>query len=58
LERDHGWKVIDLDDRTRAHALRLIERLPARRFDTLEEMLSEIGIPALPNVEQDPRTAF
>jgi len=58
LERDHGWKVIDLDDRTRAHALRLIETLPSRRFDTLEEMLAEIEIPALPKVGQDPRTAF
>jgi hypothetical protein len=58
LERDHGWKVIDLDDGTRAHAPRLIETLPSRRFDTLEEMLSEIEIPALLNVEPDPRTAF
>jgi hypothetical protein len=58
LERDHGWKVIDLDDRTRAHALRLIERLPARRFDTLEEMLSEIEIPALPITGRAVRTPF
>jgi uncharacterized protein YecE (DUF72 family) len=58
LERDHGWKVIDLDDRTRAHALRLIETLPSRRFDNLEEMLSEIEIPALPNVELDPKMTF
>jgi uncharacterized protein YecE (DUF72 family) len=58
LERDHGWKVIDLDERTRAHALRLLETLPSRRFDTLEEMLSEIEIPTLLNVEPDPRTAF
>ena len=36
LARDHGWKVIDLDPRTRAHAERLLERLPARTFEDLE----------------------
>ena len=55
LERDHGWKVVDLDDRTRAHAFRLIKTLPSRRFDTLEEMLSEIEIPALQVRNRDPR---
>jgi uncharacterized protein YecE (DUF72 family) len=58
LERDHGWKVIDLDDGTRAHAFRLIETLPSRRFDTLEEMLSEIEIPALAIAERDARAPF
>jgi hypothetical protein len=58
LERDHGWKVVDLDDRTRAHAFRLIETLPSRRFDTLEEMLSEIEIPALAIAERDARAPF
>jgi hypothetical protein len=58
LERDHGWKIVDLDDRTRAHALRLFERLPSRRFDTLEDLLSEIEIPALPTAERDARTPF
>jgi uncharacterized protein YecE (DUF72 family) len=51
LKRDHGWKIIDLDDRTRAHAVRLFETLPSRRFDTLEEMLSEIEIRSLPTAE-------
>jgi uncharacterized protein YecE (DUF72 family) len=58
LERDHGWKVVDLDDRTRAHAFRLIETLPSRRFDTLEEMLSEIEIPALAIAERDASAPF
>jgi uncharacterized protein YecE (DUF72 family) len=58
LERDHGWKVVDLDDRTRAHAFRLIDTLPSRRFDTLEEMLSEIEIPALAIAERDARAPF
>jgi len=45
LERDHGWKVIDLDDRTRTHAARLIEKLPPRTYASLAEVLSEIEIP-------------
>lgn len=56
LERDHGWKIVDLDDRTRAHSVRLFETLPSRRFGTLEEMLSEIEIPALPIAGRDART--
>jgi hypothetical protein len=51
LKRDHGWKIIDLDDRTRAHAVRLFETLPSRVFDTLEEMLSEIEIRSLPTAD-------
>jgi uncharacterized protein YecE (DUF72 family) len=42
LERDHGWKVIDLDDHTRAHVARLLETIPSRRYEALEEVLSEI----------------
>src|SRR5436853_1087021 len=48
LERDHGWKVVDLDEGTRAHAARLLETLPSRRFDSLKDLLSAIDTPVLP----------
>jgi uncharacterized protein YecE (DUF72 family) len=44
LERDHGWKVIDLDDRTRAHAATMIEKVPSRRYEDLVDLVSEIEI--------------
>ena len=45
LEREHGWKVVDLDDRTRVHAARLIENLPSRTYASVADVLSEIEIP-------------
>ncbi len=45
LEREHGWKVVDLDDRTRVHAARLIENLPTRTYASVADVLSEIEIP-------------
>jgi uncharacterized protein YecE (DUF72 family) len=38
----HGWKVFDLDDRTRAHAATFLERLPDRVFADLGEVISEL----------------
>src|SRR2546430_2221625 len=51
LVKDHGWKVVDLDDRTRVHATRLIEKLPSRSYRSLADVLSEIEIPAVPTSE-------
>ena len=47
LVKDHGWKVVDLDDRIRVHATRLIEQLPSRSYSSLAEVLSEIEIPTV-----------
>jgi hypothetical protein len=44
LERDHGWKVIDLDDRTRAHAATMLGKVPSRRYEDLADLVSEIEI--------------
>jgi hypothetical protein len=44
LERDHGWKVIDLDDRTRAHAATMLGKVPSRRYEDLVDLVSEIEI--------------
>jgi len=46
LEKEHGWKVVDLDDHTRVHAARWIENLPSRSYADLADVLSEIEIPA------------
>jgi len=43
LVKDQGWKVIDFDDGTRVHAGRLLERLPARLYEDLADVLSEAG---------------
>ena len=45
LVRDHGWKVIDLDDRTRAHATTMFEKVPPRRYEDLADLVSEMEIP-------------
>jgi uncharacterized protein YecE (DUF72 family) len=42
LVNGHGWKVFDLDDRTRAHAATFLERLPDRVYVNLSEVLSEL----------------
>ncbi len=43
LVRDHGWKVIDLDDRTRAHASRLLSSLPDRTFRGVEDVIRALS---------------
>jgi uncharacterized protein YecE (DUF72 family) len=57
LEREHGWKVIDLDDRTRVHAARLIENLPSRTYASVADVLSEIEIPVFQTVRSSLDTA-
>jgi uncharacterized protein YecE (DUF72 family) len=43
LVRNHGWKVIDLDDRTRAHAAGLLATLPERTFSSVEEVVRALA---------------
>ena len=43
LVRQHGWKVIDLDDRTRAHAVRLLSALPRQTFHNLDEVVQALA---------------
>lgn len=47
LVKDQGWKVIDLDEATRVHARRILERLPARLYEDLADVLSEFGTSGL-----------
>ena len=42
LVRDHGWKVIDRDDRTRQHAYEWLSRLPDRAFRDLDDVISSL----------------
>ncbi len=58
LEREHGWKVVDLDDRTRVHATRLIETLPSRSYASLADVLSEIEIPVSEAARSSPERAY
>jgi len=58
LEREHGWKVVDLDDRTRVHAARLIENLPTRTYASLADVLSEIEIPVSQAARSSPERAY
>jgi uncharacterized protein YecE (DUF72 family) len=55
LLRDHGWKVIDLDGRTRAHAGELLADLPRRTFDSLEEALQALSGTVVTDPRADPR---
>src|SRR5437016_11274939 len=57
LEREHGWKVVDLDDRTRVHAARLIENLPSRTYSSSADVLSEIEIPVSQAAQSSPESA-
>ena len=57
LEREHGWKVIDLDDRTRVHAALLIENLPSRGYVSVADVLSEIEIPVSQAARSSPERA-
>ena len=43
LVRQHGWKVIDLDDRTRAHAVRLLSALPPQTFHNVGEVVQALA---------------
>ena len=47
LVRQHGWKVIDLDDRTRAHAVCLLSALPRQTFHNVGEVVQALadGVP-------------
>jgi uncharacterized protein YecE (DUF72 family) len=38
LVRDQGWKVFDLDRETRAHASKVLAKLPDREFSSLSEI--------------------
>src|SRR5213083_3163202 len=42
LVQQHGWKVIDLDDRTRAHAHRLLSALPRQTFQSLGDVVQAL----------------
>jgi uncharacterized protein YecE (DUF72 family) len=44
LVRAQGWKIFDVDDRRRAHAGLLLDRLPARVYKDLGDLLSELGM--------------
>jgi len=57
LQREHGWKVIDLDDRTRVHAALLIENLPSRGYVSVADVLSEIEIPVSQAARSSPERA-
>ena len=50
LVRQHGWKVIDLDDHTRAHAVRLLSALPRQTFRNVGEVVQALA-PADPNAK-------
>ena len=47
LVQQHGWKVIDLDDHTRAHAHRLLSALPRQTFRSVGEVVQAVraGVP-------------
>src|SRR5437879_9232671 len=41
--RQHGWNVIDLDERTRAHAVCLLSALPRQTFHNVSEVLHALA---------------
>jgi len=43
LVRQHGWKVIDLDNTTRAHAVRLLSTLPRQTFHNVGEVVRALA---------------
>jgi len=47
LVQQHGWKVIDLDDHTRADAHRLLSALPRQTFRSVGEVVQAVqaGVP-------------
>jgi hypothetical protein len=42
LIQDQGWKVFDVDERTRAHAATFLDRLSDRVFADLDDVVSEM----------------
>src|SRR6266480_4968794 len=58
LQREHGWKVVDLDDRTRVHAARLIENLPTRTYGSVADVVSEIEIPVSQAARSSPERTY
>ena len=42
LVQEHGWKVVDADERTRIHAAAILAVLPGRSFRDLDEVLAEL----------------
>ncbi len=42
LVKDQGWKVFDLDDKTRAHAAKFLERLPEKVYADLSQVVSDL----------------
>ncbi len=42
LRHDHGWKIVDLDPRRRAHADIYLARLPEARYDDLEAVVQTL----------------
>ena len=42
LVQEHGWKVVDADERTRIHATAILAALPGRSFRDLDEVLAEL----------------
>ncbi len=43
LLRAHGWKVVDLNERTRAHASVILSALPDRTFRSVSEVIRNLG---------------
>lgn len=43
LVKSQGWKVIDLADNRRVHAYTLLEKLPSKQFNNVDEVLA--GLP-------------
>src|SRR3989449_7731852 len=43
LVRQHGWKVIDLDNTTRAHAVCLLSTLPRQTFHNVREVVRALA---------------
>ncbi len=43
LLRDHGWKLVDLDASRRARAAAYLERLPAIRYASLDQVLAALS---------------
>jgi len=42
LVRDHGWKVMDRDDRTRQHASEWLSQLPDRAFHDIDDVMTSL----------------
>jgi hypothetical protein len=47
LVKHQGWKVFDVDKRTRAHAATFLERLPSKVYEDLSEVVSDLRAVAI-----------